>query len=118
MCKKIFLITFGLLLLISPITVDSAKKIYNILDFGAKPDGKTLCTQAIQNAVDQCAENGGGTVYFPAGTWLTGTIYMESHITIRLDSGCLLLGSKENAGNNITNFAVRGGGTIAGLVSN
>ena len=141
MCKKIFLITFGLLLLISPITVDSAKKIYNILDFGAKPDGKTLCTQAIQNAVDQCAENGGGTVYFPAGTWLTGTIYMESHITIRLDSGCLLLGSKEKkdygrphklsdtegetfsywaiiAGKNLKNIAVRGRGTIDGQGSN
>ena len=82
MCKKIYLISFGLFLLISPITVGSDKKTYNILDFGAKPDGKTLCTQAVQNAIDKCAESGGGTVYFPAGTWLTGTVYLNGMIYI------------------------------------
>ncbi|MDT8299945.1 MAG: glycosyl hydrolase family 28 protein [Sedimentisphaerales bacterium] len=141
MCKKIFLISFGLLMLINPITVGSAKKTYNILDFGAKPDGKTLCTQAIQNAVDKCSESGGGTLYFPAGTWLTGTIYLESNITIQLDSGCLLLGSKEKkdygsprklqdaegktfsywaiiAGKNLKNIGICGRGTIDGQGSN
>ena len=141
MCKKIFLISFGLLLIISPITVGSATKTYNILDFGAKHDGKTLCTQAIQNAVDQCAEIGGGTVYFPAGTWLTGTIYLENNITLLLDSGCLLLGSKEKkdygrphklngtegetfsywaiiAGKNLKNIGICGRGTIDGQGSN
>ena len=141
MSKKIFLISFGLLLLISPVTIGSAKKPYNILDFDAIPDSKTLCTQAIQNAVDQCAESGGGTVYFPAGTWLTGTIYLESHITLRLDSGCLLLGSKEKkdygrpcklhgtegetfsywaiiAGKNLNNVSICGRGTIDGQGAN
>ncbi|MHC4536636.1 MAG: glycosyl hydrolase family 28-related protein [Planctomycetota bacterium] len=74
MYKTTFLMSFGLLLLITPVTAGSANKSFNVLNFGAKPDGKTLCTQAIQNAVDQCAESGGGTVYFPAGTWLTGTV--------------------------------------------
>jgi polygalacturonase len=141
MCRKIFHISFGLLFLISPITTGSAKKPYNILDFDAIPDGKTLCTQAIQNAVDQCAQSGGGTVYFPAGTWLTGTIYLESNITLWLDSGCLLLGSKEKkdyaplrklrdtegeifsfwaiiGGKNLKNVAIRGRGTIDGQGSN
>ncbi len=141
MCKKIFFISFGLLFLISPVTAGSEKKAYNILDFDAIPDGTTLCTQAIQNAVDQCAESGGGTVYFPAGTWLTGTIYLESHITLQLDSGCLLLGSKEKkdygrprklsgtegetfgywaiiAGKNLNNISICGRGTIDGQGSN
>ncbi|MCP4261846.1 MAG: glycoside hydrolase family 28 protein [Planctomycetes bacterium] len=141
MSKKIFLISLGLLFLISPITLSSTNKAYNILDFNARPDGKTLCTQAIQNAVDQCAKSGGGTVYFPAGTWLTGTIYLENNITLRLDSGCLLLGSKEKkdygssqklqgtegetfsnwaiiAGKNLKNIAIRGRGTIDGQGSN
>ena len=137
MYKKVFLITFAILLLSSPVSFGSANKAYNILNFGAKPDGKTLCTLAIQNAVDQCAQSGGGTVYFPAGTWLTGTIYMESKITLWLDSGCLLLGSKEKkdygrprklngtegetlsywaiiAGKNLKNIAICGRGTIDG----
>lgn len=141
MGKNISFIAFVLLFLSSSSTIGSVKKTYNILDFGAKPDGKILCTQAIQNAVDQCAENGGGTVYFPAGTWLTGTIYLESYITLWLDSGCLLLGSKEKkdygrprklhdpesqtfsywaviAGKNLQNIAIRGPGTIDGHGAN
>ena len=141
MRKKIFLFSFGLLFLISPVMVGSEKKAYNILDFGAIPDGNTLCTQVIQNAVDQCAQSGGGTIYFPAGTWLTGTIYLESHITLRLDSGCLLLGSKEKedygrprklhstegetfsywaiiAGKDLKNISICGRGTIDGRGEN
>ncbi|OHB64266.1 MAG: hypothetical protein A2Y77_04405 [Planctomycetes bacterium RBG_13_62_9] len=68
---------------------------YNIRDFGAVPGGETLCTQAIQSAVDQCARDGGGTVLLPPGTWLTGTVYLESYVTIRLENGCTVLGSKE-----------------------
>ncbi len=141
MRKNTFFIAFVLSLLSHQVAVGSIGKEYNILDFGAKPDGKTLCTQAIQNAIDQCVENGGGTVYFPAGTWLTGTIYLESHITLWLDSGCLLLGSKEKkdygrprklpgtesetfsywaiiAGKNLENIAIRGRGTIDGQGAN
>jgi polygalacturonase len=141
MCKNTFIIAF-LLLIVSHNVVDGAvEKTYSILDFGAKPDGTTLCTQAIQNAIDRCAKNGGGTVYLPSGTWLTGTIYLENHITLRLDSGCLLLGSKEKkdygrsrklagtegetfsywaiiAGKNLENIAICGRGTIDGQGTN
>lgn len=70
-----------------------AEALYDIRDFGAKPDGQTLCTQAIQAAVDKCAADGGGTVYLPPGRYLCGTILMKSGVTLRLDSGCTLLGS-------------------------
>jgi polygalacturonase len=130
-----------LLFLSASVTAGPAPMAYKIFDFGARPDGKTLCTQAIQNAVDECARNGGGIVHFPAGTWLTGTIYLESHVTLQLHSGCVLLGSKEKkdygrhrklkgadgqtvsywaiiAGKNLTNIAVRGRGTIDGQGAN
>lgn len=72
-------------------------QIYDIRDFGAKVGGESLCTKAIQDAIDKCAGSGGGTVYLPPGTWLTGTVYLESNVTIRLDAGCTLLGSKDKA---------------------
>jgi len=119
----------------------AGENVYDIRDFGAKSDGNSLCTQDIQKAIDQCAGNGGGTVYFPAGTWLTGTVYIESQITIWLDSGCTLLGSKDKsdygrtrvlrhaedetfscwailAGKNLQNIAIRGRGTIDGQGAN
>jgi hypothetical protein len=71
--------------------------VYDVRHYGAAPDGKTLCTAAIQKAVDQCAAGGGGTVYFPPGVWLSGTIELRSQVTLQLDAGCRLLGSSNPA---------------------
>lgn len=73
----------------------------NILDHGAVGDGKTLCTEAIAKAVEKCRENGGGTVYVPAGTYLTGAIFLASNIELRVESGATLLFS-----NDIKDFPV------------
>ena len=70
---------------------------WDIRNYGAVAGGKTLCTAAIQKAVDHCAAAGGGTVYFPPGVWLSGTIELRSHVTLRLDAGCRLLGSSNPA---------------------
>jgi hypothetical protein len=67
---------------------------YDIRDFGAQPDGQTLCTQAIQTAIDKCSADGGGTVYLPPGIFLSGTIHMKSAVTLRLDGACTLRGSR------------------------
>lgn len=64
---------------------------YNIKDFGAKGDGKTLDTDAINKAIETAANNGGGTVYFPAGTYLSFSIRLKSNITIYLDNGSTIL---------------------------
>ena len=71
------------------------RPVYNVREFGAKGDGETLDTQPIQNAIHACAENGGGTVFFPVGTFLSGTLYLKSHVTLELSSGSTLLGSKD-----------------------
>jgi len=53
----------------------SSLPVLNIRDFGAVPDGKTLCTAGVQRAIDACGQAGGGTVYVPPGTFLTGRFY-------------------------------------------
>jgi polygalacturonase len=75
-------------------SVFGAETVYNVRNYGAKPDGKTLCTKSIQRAIDRCAKDGGGTVYLGRGTFLSGTIYMKSGVTLKLDAACTLLGSK------------------------
>ncbi len=64
---------------------------FNIRDYGAKGDGKTLDTAAINKAIETTASKGGGTVYFPAGTYLSFSIRLKSNITIHLDNGATLL---------------------------
>ncbi len=56
--------------------------VYNIRDFGAVGDGKTLDTRAINQAIDRAAANGGGTVWFPAGIWLSYSIHLRSNISL------------------------------------
>ncbi|HEX3797093.1 MAG TPA: glycoside hydrolase family 28 protein [Verrucomicrobiae bacterium] len=63
---------------------------YDIRTFGAVADGQTLCTDAIRQAIAAANSRGGGTIFFPAGVFLTGPIHLQSHITLFLDSGCLL----------------------------
>jgi hypothetical protein len=69
-----------------PITLD-------ITRFGAIGDGKTLNTKAIQQAIDACPQ--GGVVRIPAGTFLSGALFLKSAMTLHLDKGALLLGSPE-----------------------
>ncbi|HPA45086.1 MAG TPA: glycoside hydrolase family 28 protein [bacterium] len=65
----------------------------SVRDLGAVGDGVALDTQAIQKAIDSMADAGGGRVLFPAGSYLSGTIYLRSHVTLELREGAVLLGS-------------------------
>ena len=65
----------------------------NILTTGAMADGVTLNTESIQKAIDLCAENGGGRVEVPAGTFVTGTIWLKSHVELYLEQGAVLKAS-------------------------
>jgi polygalacturonase len=65
----------------------------NILEFGARPDGKTVNTRAIQRAIDAVSQAGGGTVTVPVGAFLTGLIELKSKVTLNLSEGSTLLGS-------------------------
>jgi polygalacturonase len=65
--------------------------------FGAKGDGISKDTAAIQAAIDACAKQGGGTVRLIAGTYLSAPIVLKSNITLQLDKGATLLGSADHA---------------------
>jgi len=66
---------------------------YNVQSYGAKGDGVSLDTAAIQRSIDAAATHG-GTVSFRAGTYLTGSIFLKSGVTLQVDKGVTLLGSQ------------------------
>jgi len=88
---KIF---FACLLLCISLSAFSAD--YNILSYGAKADGKTLNTKAIQAAIDQCSEQHGGRVIVPAGVFMSGTIVLKNEVTLYLMDGAELKGSPDS----------------------
>lgn len=118
---------------------DLGARAYNIRDFGAKGDGTTLDTAALQAAIDACNRDQGGTVVVPAGVFVIGTVELKSNVTLRIAAQGKLLGSADgkqyhaaeviplsgdstlNDGNvgllfavNAENITVEGPGTIDG----
>src|SRR5215472_840353 len=100
--------------------------------YGAKADGATKDTKAIQAAIDDCAKAGGGTVTLSGGTFVSGPIVLKSNITLDLAKGATLFGSPDHAdypaisefrapgtqslvrAANAENIAITGSGTIDG----
>jgi polygalacturonase len=114
-------------------TPDLGARVYNIRDFGAKGDGTTVDTAAVQAAIDACNRDNGGIVLVPAGDFVIGTIELRSNITLRLATQGRLLGSPKptdyHAGKGIPtsngnivmigaadleNVTIEGNGTIDG----
>jgi polygalacturonase len=116
---------------------NSAIKVFDIRQFGAKGDGNTLDTDAIQKAIDECGKAGGGIVRFAAGVYLSKPISLRSNVTLQLDEGAKLKAtddpqdflrpgrSLETAkgssdfspfigGKNLTNIGITGKGIIDG----
>src|SRR4051812_35818639 len=78
--------------------VFAAQPYFNIRDYGAKGDGKNVDSKAINDAIDAASKVGGGTVYFPAGTYLSYSIRLKSNIALYLDQGSVLLAADSTAG--------------------
>ena len=115
-----------------PVTA-SGVRIFNVRDHGAKGDGQTLDTAAVQAAIDACERDRGGVVLIPAGDFLVGTVQLKSNVTLRVAASGRLLGSGKSAdfsagkgvppgnGNvvmlyavNAENVTIEGPGTIDG----
>ena len=118
------------------------KIIFNVRDFGAIGDGTNLDSPAINRAIDIAAKAGGGTVLFTAGTYLSGSIHLQSNIHLLIDAGATILGAAQDLnaydeteafpgiayqdgghcyfhnsliwGENLTNVFITGQGTING----
>lgn len=67
--------------------------VFNVRQYGATGDGTTKDTRSIQQAIDACAAAGGGRVIVPAGRYLSGTVYLKSHVELHLGAGATLVGS-------------------------
>ena len=103
---------------------------FDVRSFGAVGDGKTLSTGAIQKALDQCGAAGGGTVIFPAGTYLSKPLTLRTKTTLLLQKGAVLKATDERAdfenpekpnsfapfigGKDLENITIAGNGVIDG----
>jgi hypothetical protein len=74
---------------------DLGGRVYNIRSFGAKGDGTTVDTAALQAAIDACTRDGGGTVMVPPGTFVIGTTELKSNVTLHIAAAGKLLGSAD-----------------------
>ncbi len=82
----------------SALAFSNGQTYYNVKDYGASGDGKTLDHIAINSAIEAAANIGGGTVFLPAGTYLSGSIRMKSNINLHLDAGCVIFGAPQDIG--------------------
>lgn len=82
------------LVLLFPLLSISAQ-VYNVKDYGAVADTTRLSTTAIQNAIDACSSQGGGTVWIPAGDYLCTTVFLKDNVTLHLDAGSTLYASRK-----------------------
>ncbi len=109
---------------------------FNIVEYGAVGDGRTMNTEAIAKAISACAAAGGGRVVIPAGMWLTGPIQLQSNIDLHAASGALVIFSPNRRdyplietwyegrleyrcmpplfGENLENIAITGAGVFDG----
>jgi len=74
-----------------PVTTQTSAGTYNVKSYGAVGDGKNIDSPAIDKAIDAAAASGGGTVFFPAGTYLSYSIHLKSHVALYLDQGAVIV---------------------------
>ena len=86
--KRIFIL---IALINCSFCVYAADNVYNVKNYGAKGDGKSMDAPGINKAIEQAAANGGGTVLVPAGNYLCGSIHLKSNINLLIDQGATII---------------------------
>ncbi|MDX8339382.1 glycoside hydrolase family 28 protein [Draconibacterium sp. IB214405] len=69
---------------------------FNVADYGALADGKTLATEAIQKTIDAASTAGGGRVIFPDGTYLSGALFVKSNVELHIGEGVVIQAIQDN----------------------
>src|SRR5882757_2876424 len=87
-----------------PPTSAATPNVFDIRTYGAVGDGKNVASPAINKAIEAAAAAGGGTVYFPAGTWLSFSIRLKSHVNLYLSQGCTLLAADSPKAGETTGY--------------
>jgi polygalacturonase len=82
----------------------AAPTVFDIRTYGAVGDGKTIASPAINKAIEAAAAAGGGTVYLPAGTWLSFSVRLKSHVNLYLSQGCILLAADSPKAGETTGY--------------
>lgn len=83
------------------VNIDTLGKKYTITDYGVANDSTILQTEKIQAVIDRAAENGGGVIIIPKGTFLSGSIFFKPKTHLYMEEGAVLKGSDD-----ISNFAI------------
>ena len=81
---KKYLMIMMMLLFLGNLSAQETQPVYYASKFGIRSDGVTMNTRSIQFAIDWIAEQGGGTLRFWVGRYLTGSIHLKSNVTIEL----------------------------------
>ena len=83
-------------LVLSP-SKDHAQVFFNVKDFGAKGNGIDLDSKAINKAIETAVREGGGTIFLPAGKYLSGSIRLKNNITLFIDRDATIIAAPVSA---------------------
>jgi len=75
----------------TPGSASQGRIVFNVREFGATGDGQTLDSPAINRTIESAAAAGGGTVFFPAGTYSCYSLRLKSNVALYLDQGSTIL---------------------------
>ena len=65
--------------------------VFDVRAYGARGDGASIDTPAINKAIDAASAQGGGTVRFPSGTYASYSIHLKSNVVLYLEIGATIL---------------------------
>ena len=104
--------TFSIGLLAAMAACVAQAAVFNVRDYGAKGDGTSKDTAAVQKAVDAASGAGGGEVLLPKGTYLCGSVFLKSGVDFHLAEGATLKGSPDPADYNALDVAPQNWGRL------